>query len=316
MTCQEVQTQLSLYLYGELPFAAEDALESHLALCAFCQQALAREKEWHATLRSGDNAPSLALLSRCRSELRTNVGVLPKAPPMQVPVWRKVRAWFDVPVMDWASRGALACFLVIFGFGLGRFHEGQQPLTERFTYGFSPVLPAGVRIRDVRATDPGQVRVVIERVHEDELAGPLNDERIRNMILAATQHAVDPAVRMDSVQALVGQDGQDVRDALVSSLQHDPNAAVRLKAVEALRTFSDDPQTRQALRFVLENDHDPAVRSEAISVLVPPARQTIEIGPDLLNTLQTVVRSDPSDDYVHARAVQLLQQAGALSGSY
>jgi len=42
MTCHDVQLQLSLYLYGELNFASEEALENHLSECAFCQRALAR----------------------------------------------------------------------------------------------------------------------------------------------------------------------------------------------------------------------------------------------------------------------------------
>ena len=47
MTCTQVQQNLSLYLYGELDFAAEEAVETHIGGCAFCQLALAREKEWH-----------------------------------------------------------------------------------------------------------------------------------------------------------------------------------------------------------------------------------------------------------------------------
>jgi anti-sigma factor RsiW len=42
MNCQQVQTNLSLYLYGELEFAAEEELEKHLEGCSFCQLALAR----------------------------------------------------------------------------------------------------------------------------------------------------------------------------------------------------------------------------------------------------------------------------------
>ena len=34
MTCQQVQTNLSLYLYGELDFAQEDALERRIAQVA------------------------------------------------------------------------------------------------------------------------------------------------------------------------------------------------------------------------------------------------------------------------------------------
>lgn len=314
MSCHEVQSQLSLYLYGELTFAAEEAVETHLALCAFCQHALAREKAWHAALRSADDGASLDLLSQCRAELSKNVAVLPKVAPVRISLRQRVKSWFDVPVVDWASRAALAGFLVLLGFGMGRWqaeNHGPVPLA----YSFGPVLPASVRVRAVRVADAGEVRVLIEHMNEDELVGPFNDEHIRNMILAASQQAADPAVRMDSVQVLAGEDGEDVRNALLSSLQHDPNAAVRVKAIEALRPFGSDPETRQALRAALENDRDPAVRSEAISVLVPPARP-VEVSPELLQTLQGILRSDQSDDYVRARAVQVLQQAGVMSDTY
>jgi anti-sigma factor RsiW len=327
MTCHQVQSDLSFYLYGELSFAAEEALETHLAGCAFCQQALAREKEWHAAARSRDVNPSLALLSECRAELRKNLERLPKQAPSGRLVWRKIKAWFDVPIVEWASRGALACFLVILGFGMGRWAgPGQQAAgAEQLGNIFAPMLAPGVRVREVRAANPGQVRVVIERVREDQLLGPLNDERIRGFVLAATRHSTDPAVRMDSVQVLSGQilsgevlsgqAGQDIRDALLISVRHDPNAAVRLKALEALRPFAAEASTRQTLRSVLETDGDPAVRSEAISVLVPPARD-VEISPELLNTLEGVVHSYQGDDYVRARAMQVLQQAGAASDTY
>jgi hypothetical protein len=317
MTCHEVQGELSLYLWGELSFAVEDALETHLATCAFCQQALTREKAWHAAMRSRDAGPSLTVLAECRADLGKNLERLPGKPASPLPFLAHLKAWFGVPIIEWAYRSALACFLVILGFGMGRHAGPEQPsLFQQSGSIFGPMLrDTGVRVREVRLADPGQVHVVIERVHEDELLGPLDDQRIRGVVLNATQYSNDPAVRMDSVQVLSGLDGQDVRDVLLSSLRRDPNAAVRLKALEALRPFSSEPATRQALRYVLENDRDAAVRSEAISVLVPPAR-SIEVSPELLNTLQTVIRSNHPDDYVHARAVQVLQEAGAFSNSY
>ena len=85
MTCHDVQLQLSLYLYGELDFATEEALERHLGDCAFCQQAFAREKTWHAAATSEHRDVSLDLLSRCRQDLRnaikTDSGKTP-APPL------------------------------------------------------------------------------------------------------------------------------------------------------------------------------------------------------------------------------------------
>ncbi len=158
MKCHEVQSNLSLYLYGELPFAAEEALEEHLAGCAFCQQAVAREKTWHGMLRAGDAGASLELLSQCRSELRKNVSVLPKEAPAIVPFWRKVKAWVDVPVLQWSSRAALAGFLVLIGFGLGRLAIKRSSLSERNRFELrtdTPCRYAGTRSTG-RGSRPGQ----------------------------------------------------------------------------------------------------------------------------------------------------------------
>ena len=73
MNCQQVQMNLSLYLYGELDFAQEEEVEEHLSACALCQRALAREKTWHTTLNSERRDAPLDLLSQCRRELRTAI---------------------------------------------------------------------------------------------------------------------------------------------------------------------------------------------------------------------------------------------------
>ncbi len=70
MTCQQVQVNLSLYLYGELEFAQEEELELHLADCSFCQMALAREKSWHTSLNAERQDVPLDLLSQSRRDLR------------------------------------------------------------------------------------------------------------------------------------------------------------------------------------------------------------------------------------------------------
>ena len=69
MTCHQVQTNLSLFLYGDLDFATENALEEHLAECPACQLALDREKAWHASLNAERADFPLDLLAQCRRYL-------------------------------------------------------------------------------------------------------------------------------------------------------------------------------------------------------------------------------------------------------
>ena len=116
------------------------------------------------------------------------------------------------------------------------------------------------------------------------------------------------------MELLLGHDGSDIRDALLYSVTHDDNAAVRLKSLEGLRNFKDDRETRDALLQVLENDESPAVRTEAIDVLVP-ANAAGPVSPDLADTLRGIIRSEPADEYLHARSLQILN-SGKHSGLY
>jgi hypothetical protein len=178
------------------------------------------------------------------------------------------------------------------------------------------LLGSGVaRVRDIQPSDDHRVRIIVDRVHEQEITGLPNDRVIRALLLAAARDASDPGIRVDSVEMLNGERGADVRDALLYAVRHDPNAGVRLKALQSLRPFADDPATRESLAYVLKNDDSPAIRTQAIDVLAP-AMENRKIGPELAGTLQEIMRSDQSDDYVRMRCMQLLGEMKSLPDVY
>ena len=73
MKCESVRDWFSLYLYGELDAASEDALVEHLAVCESCRQGLEREKRMHRALDTVQVKPAPELLERCRSELPVTI---------------------------------------------------------------------------------------------------------------------------------------------------------------------------------------------------------------------------------------------------
>jgi hypothetical protein len=313
MTCQEAQADLSLYLYGELDFAQEEAYEAHLAECSFCQLTLNREKTWHATLNTQQKDVPLDLLSDCRQQLRTRCGL---EGPERASIWTRLPHIFGFRFADfrttaWSFRLAAASLLVMLGFLAGRVVDrfyaggGQPEEAGLINFADSPVT----RIQNIRAMPNKGVRILVEQVRNGEISGSPEDEHVRELLLAAARESLDPGIRVDSVEMLAGQNGQDVRDALIASIQNDPNAAVRLKALQGLRSFSMDPAVRNALKFVLSHDRDAGVRTEAIDVLVP-ADQSLLLTPELLQTLQDVMRMRQEDDYVRARCLQALQGQG------
>ncbi len=310
MTCHVVQLQLSLYLYGELDFAAEEAVEEHLASCAFCQQAFSREKTWHAAATSEYRDVPLDLLSQCRQDLRK---VLANGPELRRAVnpWSSWFGAFKIAPHRWSYQLAVGSFLVFLGFSGSRLLDrtgltgvdGSQSGRAAFDQAGLLGQPTS-RIRDIQSNGSGRVRILMDQVNHREVVGSADDANIRQLLLVAVQDPSDPGIRVDSVEMLSQQTGADVRDALLKRVEHDPNAAVRLKALESVRSFSADPATRAVLRNVLERDSDPAVRSEAIDVLAP-ANQRLQLTPELAATLETLSRSE-HDDYVRGRCLELL----------
>ena len=316
MNCHEAQVSLSLYLYGELNFAGEEALERHLSECPMCRLALAREKRWHTSLNASSQDVPAQLLLECRRDLLHTVrsGMPSTASSLDRPSrhysfldW--LGSW-GFSATQWSGRIALASFFVFAGFVLSRW-------TEQFLPGAA--IPAGrmgvlsapeSRIRNIQPDGKGRIRIVFDRLQQQEVVGSVNDADIRQLLMAATRNSADPGLRIDSVELLKQQNGDDIRDALISAVRHDPNAAVRLKALDSLGRFSADSATRQTLLFLLDHDADPRIRSRAIDVLLPPNAR-VEVGPDLVRALQGFSRADAEDDYVRARCLQILHAVGA-----
>jgi HEAT repeat protein len=215
-------------------------------------------------------------------------------------------------------RLATASFLLLAGFAAARWVDRNGVPSIAGASGLSQmgmIDPSSARIRDIQTGDNNRVRIVFDQIRPREIIGSVDDEDVRQLLLAAMKDPTDPGIRVDSVEILTRENGADVRDALIDSVRHDPNAAVRVKALEGLRRFSGDEATRDALKYVLEHDDDAGVRSEAIDVLAP-VNGPIEFNPDLAGTLQQILQSQREDDYVRMRSAQILQMMKALLNAY
>jgi hypothetical protein len=308
MTCHDAQLRLSLYLYGELAFAEEEELEQHVSECPLCERALTREKGWHTSVKAEHADVPLELLAECRRQLSGSIrdGDCFHKPGR----WENWAASFGFSVPQWSVQIAVASFLVFVGFSTARYidRNGVPGGSVLGNQEMSLINPSAERVRGIEPAGDNRVRIVVDQ--ERAITGPVNNDEIRRWLVAATTDVADPGVRMDSVEMLGGQPGQDVRDALLNSVRHDANAAVRLKAVEGLRHFRDDPAAREGLVYVLEHDENAGVRSQAIDVLAP-AGEALAVSPGLADALQDVLRSGQPDDYVRLRCFELLRQTNA-----
>lgn len=309
MNCREIQSALSLYLYGELDFAREEDLESHLAQCAACQLSLTREKEWHTVASGQAQEPPFDLLAECRQQLRPALA-REKAPRASARSWWRWGNPFEISTTRGSWQVALASMLVLVGFGSARLLDHVSPRTLGVSQ-MSVLNPANTLVRDVQADDSGLVRIVVQQ--ESAISGRLDDPGIRSLLLSATRQP-DVGVRFYSLQILNQQSGgpnpanDDLRQVYFDSVRNDPNPAVRLVALEGMRRFSADPAALETLKFVLEHDSDAGVRSQAIDVLAP-LNGGSKMTPAMTRTIEDILRATPEDEYVRTRCAQVLEEA-------
>lgn len=313
MNCAQAQKSLSLYLYGEMSFAEEEAFEGHVDGCAFCSRALAREKNWHSALNAEQKDVPLELLASCRAELKEGTSAISSRTShgWEWPHWGSA---FRFPASSWSRGLAAASFLIFVGFTAGSWigHNGGRIFTTP-TSQASLFTPEVAQVRDIQQTGGHRVRIIVDQVRQREITGSVSDAPVRRLLLTAVRAAGDPGIRVDSVEVLAGQNSEDVRQALVHSAETDPNAAVRLKAVQALQPFAYEPTARAALVSVLQHDTDPGVRAEAIDALAP-IEPTLGFDPQLVGTLEHIAQSPTNGDYLRMRCLQLLGEMQASMG--
>jgi HEAT repeat protein/putative zinc finger protein len=300
MNCELARDQFHLFLYGELSFDEEEALEQHLDVCKACTEALERERALHEKLLDECLEPSAALLSRCRQQLRSEIVAVK---PQERQAWRQ---WlrtlvFPAPVLKFAGAAAL----VAFGFFGARLVNSSSPGAFSGNLAGVRIEPTASRVRYVEPDADGRLQIVVDETKQRVISGRLEDDAIRRLVLAAARDSSDPGLRAESVEILKSSGDQaEVRQALLYALQHDSNPGVRLKALEGLKPFTADLDARKVLARVLLSDDNPGVRTQAIDLLVKYKQ------PDVAGVLQQLLRKEPNN-YVRQLSEKTLREMNA-----
>jgi len=299
MTCQQVQESLSLYLYGEMEFLAEEEFEQHTAKCALCADALARERKWHVVMNDAQASVPLDLLSQCRRELSRELQAEARSAPG---LWGRLVE--SIRPARWSMQLASAALLVCVGFSaafmLQRWNVPPSDVTSK--------------VRSIGRGTNGELDIAVDEVRPRRISGRADDPAVLRYLIEASKDADDPGLRADSVEWLNKSSSPEVRDALLYSVAHDPNSGIRSKALEGLGRFSNDQMVRRSLVSVLEHDQDPAVRGQAIDLFVP-GNNAILPSPQVAGALQGVLESEP-DGYVRQRAQRALRVMNASLETY
>jgi len=304
MNCKNIRDQFALLLYGELSFDEEERIDSHLDGCAECREALARQKVLHEAVDAAAVTPSPALLNRCREDLAE---LLPREKPASgwANWWSQIAGNWKIQVLR--PVGAVA--LLAIGFFAAKVTPGLSGVASMGLGDFG-----GAQVRNVAAQPDGTLRIVFDEKRERTISGTRDDQRIRQLLMAAAKEGTDPGLRAQTVTILVGDANEsDVREALAFAMANDENTNVRLKAMEGLQRYANDPMVQNALAHVLLNDPNSGMRTRVIDALTGHDGQ--ELDRQMVGALQELMsREDDSD--VRERARQMLHSIKASAETY
>lgn len=293
MTCGEATRDIPFYLHGELDLPREEEFEAHLDLCPLCRAELEKQRAVLRAMDSHEWQPGPQLLDACRRELHSRAALI-TAERRSVRVRLLDWARSELPVM-WTWRPLAAMALLAAGFFGGRLFDAA-------TRGFEPAV---LRVRDLAQNPGGGVRLVLEEVRVRTLTGPVDDSRIKGMLLAAANDPANPGLRARTLDILKDRCRQmDVRHTLLHALRKDPNPGVRLKAIEGLRPFAREPEIRSVLSQVLLADENPGVRTMAVDMLVE------DMQTEVIGALQELILRE-NNPYIRQKSLNALREVNA-----
>jgi hypothetical protein len=312
MKCEWVRENIVLQVYGELADDARHELEQHVARCGDCAAELKAEEEFHALLaqdRAADPTPNLVAASRMRLQEALETA-------QQGNWWGRLALDPAIWLRQMKFSPALASAILILGFagGVGTTYKiyGARPVSTGggtiATNNTSNTVPNEASIAGISSIvqDPGtnQVSIKYNAVSTQEYQGPLNDQKVQQLLLYAARNNYNSGVRVDSVDLLAQRSGDlQVREALMYALQNDTNPGVRLKSLDALGNYvKSDTNVRDAVLRALVNDDNSGVRIEALRLIEP-----VKADGSVRGVLMALASKDQST-YIKSQARTMLAQ--------
>jgi hypothetical protein len=306
MNCEWVKSNVTLYVYDELPDDARYEFEQHIARCADCTAELDQLRRFKSVISELPTAePSPNLLTACRMRLQENLETAE-----HVHGWRR----FLLDPMSWLRLArispALVAVLLMIGFAAGvgtTYQIAHQATPGNLSANLPSQQPVEASIGGIRniTQEPGSNKVNInyDTLTPQTVQGSLDDPRIQQLLLFAARNNQNSGLRMDSVDLLTQTKTEDeaVRDALMYALRYDNNPGVRLKALEALgQSVRSDIRVRNAVLDALANDSNPGVRNLAIQMVRP-----VKADSSVRQVLQHLANDD-RNQYIRTESRMLL----------
>jgi hypothetical protein len=302
MNCELAHERIVTAAYGELPDEQMHELERHMTGCPDCHS----DREQLLALKVLADAhpmvePPPNLVARSRMRLEEALDALPPKRWYERLTQRMMNNFASLQAAPVA-----ACLLLVVGAGAGILGGYEYAVAHTANVSArtqamapKPAIPAAAEITNissiVRQPNSEIVEVRYNQVVPEQMEGSLDDPKIRELLMVASEDSTSSDVRDDSVGLLADEcraghscQAAGIRDALMVVLRYDKNAGVRLKALDGLGPYvAADTRVRDAVLEALLNDTDPRIRTEAVNILEP-----VEADTSVRQVLHSVANSD------------------------
>jgi len=303
MNCELAHERIVTAAYSELPDEQMHELERHMTGCPDCHS---DREQLQAMKILADALPVLEppanLVARSRLRLEEALDALPP------------KRWYDRLSQRMLNNFAIlqtapvaVCLLLVVGAGAGILggYEFAQGRAAQLA-GRTPIPKTASNIEQpaaeitnissiVRQPNSEMVEVRYNQIVPQQMEGSLDDPKIRELLMLASENSASAGVRDDSVGLLAAEcraghscQAAGIRDALMVVLRYDKNSGVRLKALDGLEPYvAADTRVRDAVLEALLNDADPRIRTKAVDILEP-----VEADTSVRQVLHSVATSD------------------------
>jgi len=312
--------QCYLYLMDELEETDKIEFENALMEDNFLNQEFEEIKSTHASFKNGKpRAADEKILAESRNELMRKI----REESQKLSFFEQVLSQFSKFLFrkyEFILSGAVTVVIgILIGYAL--FHQSSNKiefLSSENNPALEKIEQSDIRISGIQfpadIRGGGQIEISFDAVKPISYKGSVDDPFVQKLLATALVTESNPGTRLRTVNTIAFQSEGDnfkpdpkIKQALLSALKVDTNPAVRKEALGVLLKLPFDDEIRDALLFVLSSDKNSGLRVAAINALSVLKLQ----GHTFDNITKTVLSKKAGTDknnFVRFRAASILKE--------
>lgn len=259
------------------------------------------------------------LLVSARNNLMRTI----RADEIKIPAKEKIIEWFkNIFVVNYKlALGGSGMIVIGVFIGYLFFSSSvmqRQMIETPYSINVDNIENSGVKISNIKIptsiTGGGEIEISFDAIKPISYKGTADDPFVQRLLANALVTESNPGLRLRTVNTIASQaesvsfkPDPKVKDALITALKVDENPAVRKEALNVLMKFPFDEEIRDAFLFTLSNDRNSGMRVSAINALAQLKIQGTSLDDKIINVLSRKAEHDESD-FIRLRAASLVKE--------